>query len=739
MSNVKIVNCSSITLTPSQIELLKKGLKFCPVPKNTNLTELSADVRSLSRKMRLNEFFHDKDFQQQSIMKKPSSFTPFPERDEHLDRYCDFLSSIASNLQNLPSQNKKDNLSRFERSALKELTDLVDANRIVIMPADKGGAVVILEGDHYKRMVNTVFNDPEYFEDSDGNQMRQIIGKIRTLCLQYNTMLTKEEIAFLTNFDYRESNFYGLPKIHKSDIIKEAVKTQRSEVVSIPSPSDLKIRPIIGGPVSPTSNLSRFLDKILKPYMMKLPSFVRDSADLLNQANEWESNPDEEYVLVTMDITNMYMNVSENLGIKAVRYFLNEFPDLLHPRLNPEFVVDAILIVLRNNISYFDGVYKRQTHGCAMGSHKSPPYSSLAVGYIEKETYARLESTKGHDYATYVSTMLRRFLDDIFLKWRRSLGDPMELFNVLNSIDEKIKFTIEMGETIPFLDVNFTVLDNGSLETDIYYKETDTHNFVQFGSFHPHKTLTNIPFSLARRICLIVSCESKRNSRLRELKGFLTKKKYPESVIDSGISRACQLNRQDLLLQRPTTDNNDTSNIPFVFTNNCANPDVLHTVRRGLDILLPSDRMNTVMQNKKVVAARRQPKNMKALLFRPRFESSDQRKTGGILPCKKDPNRKRTQGRPCKCCDLLQECTSFNFKGTAEPFELRYQFTCDTKNVVYLLTCQGCGSNYIGKTEREVRERCGEHRLAIEKKQFTQGVHKHIHDCGKGFLMTPFF
>ena len=185
-------------------------------------------------------------------------------------------------------------------------------------------------------------------------------------------------------------------------------------------------------------------------------------------------------------------------------------------------------------------------------------------------------------------------------------------------------------------------------------------------------------------------------------------------------------------------DNDNSSNIPFVFTNNCANPDVLNTVRRGLDILLPSDRMNTVMQNKKVVAARRQPKNMKALLFRPRFDTSDKRTTGSVLPCKKDPNRKRTQGRPCKCCDLLQECSSFSFEGGSDPFELRYHFTCDTRNVLYVVTCQGCGLDYIGKTEREVRDRCGEYRLAIEKQRFTQGVHKHIYDCGKGFLFTPF-
>ena len=88
----------------------------------------------------------------------------------------------------------------------------------------------------------------------------------------------------------------------------------------------------------------------------------------------------------------------------------------------------------------------------------------------------------------------------------------------------------------------------------------------------------------------------------------------------------------------------------------------------------------------------------------------------------------------------MQECTTFIFKGSNEPFELRYHFTCDTRNVIYALTCQGCGDNYIGKTEREVRDRCGEYRNAIEKKRFTQGVHQHLAECGGGFLvMTPFF
>ena len=60
--------------------------------------------------------------------------------------------------------------------------------------------------------------------------------------------------------------------------------------------------------------------------------------------------------------------------------------------------------------------------------------------------------------------------------------------------------------------------------------------------------------------------------------------------------------------------------------------------------------------------------------------------------------------------------------------------------MIYAITCQGCGDNYIGKTEREVRDRCGEYRIAIDNGKYTQGVHEHIAKCGGGrFVMTPFF
>ena len=373
-----------------------------------------------------------------------------------------------------------------------------------------------------------------------------------------------------------------------------------------------------------------------------------------------------------------------------------------------------------------------------MGSHKSPPYSSIAVGYLEEKLYDLCKQKSGDDFALYLMKMFRRFLDDIFIKWKTSFGSPEDLLQEMNNLDPKITFTMEKGNDVPFLDVKFSLNHDNTLSTDIFYKETDSHNYVPFYSFHPHRTLTNIPYCLARRICTIVSNSELRDVRLKELEAFLRKKHYPPLVIRNGIERAREIDRQTLL--QPHRETEQTNDIPFVFTHNCSNPQVLDLVRQSTSLLAPSERMTEVMGNKKIIAARRQPPSLRSYLFKPRFDTNLSTSRGSIIPCRDDPNRPVMRGRPCACCDYLNQCTEFKFFGSDEPFELRYHFTCETRNFLYVLTCPTCLHNYIGQSERAVRDRCGEYRRCIsDPKYYQQGVHKHLATCGKGqFTMTPF-
>ena len=48
----KVLNLFTVSLTPSQIQTLSKGLKFTPTPKR-NLTEMEKDIKDFTRKLRL--------------------------------------------------------------------------------------------------------------------------------------------------------------------------------------------------------------------------------------------------------------------------------------------------------------------------------------------------------------------------------------------------------------------------------------------------------------------------------------------------------------------------------------------------------------------------------------------------------------------------------------------------------------------------------------------------------------
>ena len=64
---------------------------------------------------------------------------------------------------------------------------------------------------------------------------------------------------YLQNFETKTSNFYGLPKVHKSKQINEKYKLAQSNYVEITEDIlNLKLRAIVGGPscqMHRTSNL----------------------------------------------------------------------------------------------------------------------------------------------------------------------------------------------------------------------------------------------------------------------------------------------------------------------------------------------------------------------------------------------------------------------------------------------------------------------------------------------------
>ena len=68
--------------------------------------------------------------------------------------------------------------------------------------------------------VDMALNDVNY----DDKIMRKIARHLKKF--DQETTKSKKEKEYLQNFAYKTSNFCGLPKIHKSQAVKEAIRQQ---------------------------------------------------------------------------------------------------------------------------------------------------------------------------------------------------------------------------------------------------------------------------------------------------------------------------------------------------------------------------------------------------------------------------------------------------------------------------------------------------------------------------------
>ena len=132
-------------------------------------------------------------------------------------------------------------------------------------------------------------------------------------------------------------------------------------------------------------------------------------------------------------------------------------------------------------------------------------------------------------------------MDDGFCPLMKSI-DIVVFVNCLNQMHDAIKFTFEKAEhevingrkqqVLNFLDVSVILRDDNVIETDVYYKKTNAHDYLNFKSDHPQHIKNNVPYNLAKRIIVFVSDPIKIENRLEELRKFLLNCEYPDEVID---------------------------------------------------------------------------------------------------------------------------------------------------------------------------------------------------------------
>ena len=246
-------NLSSHQLTDSQVSLLSRGLKFIPTPA-TNETrikqQLLRDFGQFARRMRLLYIFHGQNREPHPFHDK-STWMPQVQHYVALESY---LENVKTQLAEIKITKPKNNLSRNEVKALKELKNNPAIN---LKKADKGTATVIMNKADKIYEAKVQLDNRKHYECLKAPMVKTTQEKVNDLISRLHQGehiddMTKKWLSQTPN-PPRIPIFYTLTKIHK------------------PKPVG---RPIISGCDGPTERISSFVDTLLQPIAQKQQSFI---------------------------------------------------------------------------------------------------------------------------------------------------------------------------------------------------------------------------------------------------------------------------------------------------------------------------------------------------------------------------------------------------------------------------------------------------------------------------------
>ena len=699
-----VINLSSTFVpTVSQLSILSKGLNFCPVPKEVDLVQAHLDIAAWQRRMRLTEFFSDKEDKQSDLdpFKRKSTWNP-PRRCRYTEDYLKTVETEFFKELDI-GRSFHQNMSSAERTALRELTE---NGSITIKKADKGSGVIITDTDRYIKEGLRQLHDTSVYKPLPVDPTPEFEQSLKGLVKRAleNGTITESMSDFALPRESKLARFYLLPKVHKP---------------GVPG------RPVVSSSGSLTEKVSGVVDHFLKPYLPAVTSYLKDTSDFLQKVRSFGTLP-EGTLLVTLDVVGLYPSIPHKDGISALSAFLLKQG---LPESTVRDICDLAYFVLSKNVFEFNSQIYQQVSGTAIGTKMAPSYAIIFMHMLESQALAA---------SPFRPFAWLRFIDDVFAIWLHGREKLDRFIEKLNNCHNTIKFTWDASTVCQnFLDVTVSLSDS-RIYTDLYTKPIDTHQYLHPASCHPGHCKRAIPFSQALRILNICSKRSTALGHLQNLTKYLTDRGHSKCKVSHEIKKAiCRFDEKQGLAPRPaspapvTSHPNEGPNtntalsehkklnspsprrIPLVLTYHPGLPDITAITRRFLPVL----HLNQVMKEKcpePPLVAFRKPRNLSNLVIRAEIPNPAQTiSKPSCGPCSlKGPKR----GRKCELCLLLpvQASITSTSTGRIQRLALYEPADCDSVYVVYCITCTKCTVNnqYVGQT-MSFRKRMNNHKSNI--------------------------
>ena len=335
--------------------------------------------------------------------------------------------------------------------------------------------------------------------------------KLDSWMRRYNQYLSKQEKIFLQCWSDDNTDafpyFYLLMKVHKPV---------------------LSSRPIVSCSGSLLYALGVWVDIKLQDIAAQQPTFFKSSFDLKEELIQL--HVPESGRFFTSDAVGMYTNIRTAEALQEIGQYLrrntNQFSNVPIQAL-----MDALSIIMKNNVVRFGDTVWHQIKGCAMGTPPAPPYATLFYAIWE---YTLLEEFGANLF------LLRRYIDDMLGIW--VVTDPATDSDTWSQFQRRLNDYHHLEwETSPrslqvdFLDLTLTIEDQ-KITTTLYSKPLNLYLYIPPRSAHPPGVLTGLIFGTIHRIFTLCSSTTDIRNRLQDFWNRLQARGYEHSDIHSIFS-----------------------------------------------------------------------------------------------------------------------------------------------------------------------------------------------------------